>query len=302
MPTAKLRGYVRGRLGALSCYLSRAYVAGPELPDALQAFDRLAAIGKAGTIGYFNPAGQAAGEIAGINRQMVASLADGRQQGYVSLKVPPLGYQAGLVGDIARLAAEHGIGVHFDSHAIDTADATFGCIETALRHTDQVGCTLPGRWPRSLADAERAIVLKLRVRVVKGQWPDPAAPALDAGAGYLKVVDRLAGRARAVAIATHDPALARAALARLLAAETACEHEQLYGLPMRAVSALAREMGVPVRVYIPFGAAWLPYAVTQLARKPSTLWWLLRDAMAASGQHFRQISRPSAKDSNGAEV
>lgn len=287
MSTVKLRHYVRTRLGTLSRYLSRAYIAGPELQDALQAFDRFTALGKAGTIGYFNPAGQAAGQIAGINRQLIVGLAEGRQQGYISLKVPPLGYQTGLIEDIARLAATHGVGLHFDSHAIDTTDATFGCIEAALRHTDQVGCTLPGRWPRSLADAERAIALKLRVRVVKGQWADPAAPEVDANTGYLQVVDRLAGRARAVAIATHDPRLARAALMRLLAAGTPCEHEQLFGLPMRTVSALARELGVPVRVYIPFGSAWLPYALSQLARKPGTLWWLLRDAMAASGQHAK---------------
>jgi len=296
MHAANFRGYVRARLGTLSRYLSRAYIAGPELSDALQAFDRFAANGKAGTIGYFNLAGQAAGEIADIDRQVVAGLADGRQQGYVSLKVPPLGYQTGLVEDIARLAAAHGVGLHFDSHAIDTTDATFDCIEAALRHTDQVGCTLPGRWPRSLADAERAIALKLRVRVVKGQWPDPAAPTVDANTGYLQVVDRLAGRARAVAIATHDPVLARAALARLLSANTPCEQEQLFGLPMRAVSALARELGVPVRVYIPFGAAWLPYALTQLVRKPGTLWWLLRDALAASGHHLRLLAGPTAKD------
>lgn len=296
MRAADWRGYARARLGALSRYLSRAYIAGPELRDALQVFDRFAAADKAGTIGYFNPAGQDAGEIADIDRQVVAALADGRRQGYVSLKVPPLGYDAGLVADIARQAAELGVGLHFDSHAIDTTDATFACIEAALRHTDRVGCTLPGRWPRSLADAERAIALQLRVRVVKGQWADPAAPTLDAEAGYLQVVDRLAGRARAVAIATHDPALARTALARLRAAGTPCEQEQLFGLPMRAVSALAREMGVPIRVYIPFGAAWLPYAITQLARKPGTLWWLLRDALAAATQHGRQLGRAPAKE------
>lgn len=283
---AKLRSFAKARLAAVSRYLSRAYIAGPELGDALTAFDRLARNGQAGTIGYFNPARQPADEIANVDRQVLAALGMARHAGYVSIKVPPLGFDVALVEEIASLAEAVGVGIHFDSHAIETTDATFACIEAALRHTSRIGCTLPGRWPRSLRDAERAIDLKLRVRVVKGQWADPAHPEVDSGAGFLQVVDTLAGRAQAVAVATHDPVLAREALGRLLAAGTTCELEQLFGLPMRAVSAVARNMNVPVRVYIPFGAAWLPYALTQLVNNPKILWWLLKDAGAAAGQRI----------------
>ncbi|HLO65243.1 MAG TPA: proline dehydrogenase family protein [Azonexus sp.] len=281
LAVARLRSVAKMPVTALTRYLSRAYIAGPGLADALRTYDRLAEQGKVATIGYFNPTRQPASEIAEVARAVVAALAAGRQDGYVSLKVPPMGYDIGLVEDIARRAAAADVGVHFDSHAIDTTDPTFACVEAALRQTPQVSCTLPARWPRSLDDAERAIALKLRVRVVKGQWADPAHPDIDINAAYLRLVDRLAGRARAVAVATHDPALAQEALRRLRAAGTPCELEQLYGLPTRAVSAQARQMGVPVRVYIPFGAAWLPYTLRQLARKPTTLWWLSRDALAA---------------------
>jgi proline dehydrogenase len=69
-------------------------------------------------------------------------------------------------------------------------------------------------------------------------------------------------------------------LQRLRDGGTPCELELLFGLPMRAVSAVARDAGVPVRVYVPFGAAWMPYALSQLRRKPSTLWWMVKDALA----------------------
>jgi hypothetical protein len=36
----------------------------------------------------------------------------------------------------------------------------------------------------------------------------------------------------------------------------------------REVMAVARELKVPVRFYIPYGTAWLPYALCQLVRKP----------------------------------
>ena len=46
-----------------------------------------------------------------------------------------------------------------------------GCSEGAPRAGD-VGIALPGRWTRSVHDAELAEQLGLRVRVVKGQWAD----------------------------------------------------------------------------------------------------------------------------------
>jgi proline dehydrogenase len=95
--------------------------------------------------------------------------------------------------------------------------------------------------------------------------------------GYLNVIDRLAGRARFVAVATHDPKLARAALERLRQAGTPCSVELLYGLPMKPALQVAGELDVPVRVYVPFGHGWLPYSLTQARRNPRVFWWILRD-------------------------
>jgi proline dehydrogenase len=75
--------------------------------------------------------------------------------------------------------------------------------------------------------------------------------------------------------------LAREALSRLLRSGTDCELELLCGLPRRASLAVARELGVPVRLYIPFGAAWLPYALGQVARNPRMLSWVVRDTFNA---------------------
>jgi proline dehydrogenase len=54
--------------------------------------------------------------------------------------------------------------------------------------------------------------------------------------------------------------------------------ELLYGLPSRAVLKVAQDLAVPVRYYLPYGYAWLPYALRQARRDPRILWWVLRDA------------------------
>jgi len=92
------------------------------------------------------------------------------------------------------------------------------------------------------------------------------------------VIERLAGRARHVSVATHDPKLVRGAFC-VAGAGTPCELELLYGLPVGAVLPIARELGVPVRVYLPYGHAWLPYVVGRLKKEPRVALWLMRDVM-----------------------
>jgi proline dehydrogenase len=119
----------------------------------------------------------------------------------------------------------------------------------------------------------------LNVRVVKGQWPDADEAGTDPSAGFLSVIDRLAGRARHVAVATHDPKLSREALKRLRGAGTSCELELLFGLPMRPSLRAAADADVAVRVYTPYGQAWLPYQIAQASRQPRVLWWAVRDLL-----------------------
>ena len=50
---------------------------------------------------------------------------------------------------------------------------------------------------------------------------------------------------------------------------------------MRRSVKAANRLGVKVRVYIPYGDAYLSYALSQVRRNPRILWWLARDAMKA---------------------
>jgi proline dehydrogenase len=257
---------------------ARSYVAGPELRDALRLAQEFAARGvPASTLCFWDAQDDIPRHVADMYLATVRAIQGARLDSYVSVKAPSLAFDAGLVAEIAEAARAAGTCVHFDSLGAETADATFGLIERARVHQAQLGCTIPGRWRRSPRDAQTAAQMGLRVRVVKGQWPDPGA-AVDPRAGFLGVVDALAGGATPVAVATHEPVLAAAAIQKLQSAGTPCELELLYGLPSRAVLKVARELAVKVRYYLPYGHAWLPYALGQARRDPRILWWVLRDA------------------------
>jgi proline dehydrogenase len=253
-----------------------AYLAGPKLSDALDAGDRIAARGYGVVLGFWNADIAAPEDVMDENLGALVALAARGEDWYLSVKAPALGYSRELVAQIATASA--GI-LHFDSHAADTADETIALAAvTSARHA-RVGITIPGRWRRSLADAERAVELGLRVRVVKGEWPDLADAEVDMRAGFVAVVDRLAGRARHVSIATHDAELAREAARRLAAAGTPHDIELLLGLPFSSVVDVARAAELPVRVYVPYGQASLRYGVAYLRRNPRRVGWLLRDLL-----------------------
>ncbi|MFM2068654.1 MAG: hypothetical protein RLZZ584_3563 [Pseudomonadota bacterium] len=174
--------------------------------------------------------------------------------GVLSLRPAALACDADLLGELLQRAHAHGVAVQFDAQGPDSAGAAMAAARRGRDQHDQLGVTLPGRWMRSRADADLAVDLGLRVRVVKGLWADPLCPQFDERAGFLAVVARLAGRARFVSVATHDAALGRAALKRLRDAGTPCELELTYGVAQQAALQAARALAVPVRNYIPYGS------------------------------------------------
>ncbi|HEX4142913.1 MAG TPA: hypothetical protein VHY91_05125 [Pirellulales bacterium] len=256
---------------------ARAYVAGEHLSDALATLERLKSQSVAATLGYWDSAADSPRGVADRYLQALSTL-PGRGA-YLSIKLPALKFSAELASEVAQAAAAAGVGVHCDAHDIELVEQTKCLTEQMLGCGAVVGCTLPGRWQRSVDDAQWAIDRRLPVRVVKGQWADPADPTRDLSAGYLEVIDQLAGRAASVAVASHDVPVALEAIRRLEAAGTPCTWELLYGLPMRAALRLAAERNIAVRVYVPYGAAYMPYALGKLRQDPRIAWWLLRDML-----------------------
>lgn len=256
-----------------------AYLAGPGLADALAAGDRIAARGYGVAIGFWNADGDAPERVAAEDVAALEALGPRSASWYLSVKAPALGYSSELVGRILGTAAPLGAIVHFDSHGPETAERTLALALEARAAHAAVGITVPGRWRRSASDAGRAAEAGLRVRVVKGEWADPDEPGLDMREGFLAVIERVAGRAAHVSVATHDADLAREAVGRLAASGTSVDLELLLGLPFEPALEVARGAGLPVRVYVPYGHASLRYGLGYLRRNPRRLWWLVRDLL-----------------------
>lgn len=244
---------------------------------------RLQAKGLVTTAGYFQADDDLPETIVEANVALAALLA-GNAAAYISVKAPPLGFDRGAIATIAEAAAGAGLRLLFDAHAAKDAQATQDIVLGLLERHPGTGLAVPARWRRSAADIARFRDTSASIRLVKGEWADPDWPDPDVAAAYLALVSQLAGRTAPVAVATHDPALAHEALTRLRDAGTPCELEQLRGLPSRRTIAVARRLGVPVRIYVPYGPGWWPYAINQALARPYLPAWFLRDAAAGLGR------------------
>jgi proline dehydrogenase len=278
------------RLAPIRRRVGSAYRAGPGLDEALDVCRRLAAHGLAATIGYTARRGEPARSAADAYLAAFDRLSSEDLDCYVSVKLSMIGFDPALFGELAAAAAQASRRLHLDALAPETADRSWELLEAA-EEAGPVSGTLPGRWRRSPDDAARAAGLGVAVRIVKGQWQDAEAPGPDAGEGFLAVVDRLRDHAVGVGVATHDVPLLTESLRRLTATQVPCEAELFYGLPFRAPARVARELGVPIRVYVPYGDSSAPYQAGDLKGRPAATWWLAQDLLLGKNKTWRSIER-----------
>lgn len=263
----RLRYALPARLGSI--------LPAPGHEEALRLCAGLYRQGLKATLGYFQADDAPPETIVAAYRTVAARAASNAT---LSVKAPPLAF---AMEPLEAIAAT-GLPLVFDAHRPAEAERTLAAMQRLLVDYPATGVVLPARWQRSANDVARLRDTTARIRLVKGEWADPDAPEVDIAANYLCLAEALAGRAAPVAVATHDPLLAERALRVLLDGGTPCELEQLRGLPRRRTLAVAREFGVPVRIYVPFGPGWWPYAIDKtLARPYLPLWWL-RDALGLS--------------------
>lgn len=287
---------LRFSLAPLLRRAASAYVAGPRLDDALLACRALRGRGLASTVGFWNRGSDEPSQVMSTYLAAVEALSRSGLDAHLSIKAPALGFSPELVAKLLEQTRTAGVRVHFDSLSAESAERTLALIAQAAPAHDQLGITLPARWRRSLGDAAAAVELGLSVRVVKGRWPDRGAPDQDLRVGFLAVVERLAGRARQVAVATHDEPLARQALGLLRAAGTPCELELLFGLPTAPAARAADELAAPVRMYVPYGHATLPYRIPDARRDIRVLGWLSQDLLRGRSKGWRELSGQRGSD------
>ena len=263
-------------------HLAKDYVGGETVDDAISVARRLAAQNVSSTLGFWDTPDYTPRHVTDIYSNAVKRLSGSGLDSYVSVKPPALRFDSRAAVGLAEIAHSSGVRLHCDSHGPEVVELSHAMLQAMCDRVGPgcLGTTIPGRWSRALADADWAVERGFAVRVVKGQWPDPDNPRADMRAGFLNVIERLAGRARHVAVATHDMTLAAEAIECLRASGTSCELEQIFGMNPPESPRWANTNGIGLRIYIPFGRGFIPNAMRTLKRNPRMAWIIAKRFVA----------------------
>jgi proline dehydrogenase len=277
------------RLGA------RRFVPAENLDEVVEVMRRLNRAGMRGVTGLFDDHARSEADVARheaeYGRQIDRLSAEGLDVN-VALKLSHLGIHVSddvLYGSARRLldrAAGHGMRLRFDMEESALVPQTLALYRRLRAEgVDNVGIVLQSYLRRSESDLADLLRLGLNVRLVKGAYLEPAAVAYadkrDVDAAYVRMLERCLAEAEHTAIATHDPAILRAARVRISAggfAPERYEFQMLYGIALP----LQREVvdaGYPLRIAAPYGPTWFSYLMRRLAERPANLGFFLRNAV-----------------------
>ena len=231
--------------------------------------------------------------------RMLRSLREAGISGNIAVKLTQLGLDLdpqlslSLMQKIAAAAAAIQNNIEIDMEGSAYTEATLRILEQVQTEHGNAGIAIQAYLFRSHADLEKLSPLKVKVRLVKGAYREPPSIAFqrksDVDANYRQLLDRMLeqlllpdGNVPRLAIATHDPELidyACAKIRKLSLRPTQYEFQMLLGI-RRDLQQKVLSLGHHLRVYVPFGEAWVPYFMRPLSERPANLLFVLRSLLA----------------------
>jgi proline dehydrogenase len=152
-------------------------------------------------------------------------------------------------------------------------------------NANSVGTVIQSYLRRSESDIEKLLAERIRIRLCKGAYKEPAEIAFplksDVDANYVKLMKILMKSGIYHGLATHDENIieqAQAFAIREKISRDSFEFQMLYGIRRDLQRKLARD-GWRVRIYIPFGSEWYPYFMRRLGERPANVLFIARNLL-----------------------
>lgn len=286
----------RSRLGRR---VSGRFVAGTEIADAVRATQ---VVNKAGMSVSIDNLGEnvtnpdEARHSAQLYRQILDAIAANHMNANISLKLTHMGLDVdeGLAreqvsGLVAQAAAMNPPAfVRVDMEGSPYTQRTLDFVHELHRvpgNGNCVGTVIQAYLKRSEKDIEDLLAERIRIRLCKGAYKEPASIAFedkaDVDANYVKLMKVLMKSGVYHGLATHDETIIREAQAFAVKEKIdreSFEFQMLYGIRRDLQQKLVRD-GWRMRVYIPFGTEWYPYFMRRLGERPANVFFIARNML-----------------------
>ncbi|HSP35211.1 MAG TPA: proline dehydrogenase family protein [Thermoanaerobaculia bacterium] len=280
----------RSRIGRR---LSRRFVAGLELSDALDATASTNSVGMSVSIDNLGENVTNAEESkrsAKLYNELIDRIAERKLDANVSLKLTHMGLDVdekmavGIVNDLVSHAARLGSFVRVDMEGSPYTDKTLAIVrELHAKNPGHTGAVIQSYLKRSESDVEKLCADGIRIRLCKGAYKEPPEIAFhaksDVDANFVTLTKIMLKSGVYHGIATHDPRMIEATQAFAKAENIArdrFEFQMLYGVRRDLQQQLVKD-GWRMRVYIPFGTEWYPYLMRRLAERPANAIFILKN-------------------------
>lgn len=274
--------------------VTRRFVAGETLDEAVRAVQRVNEAGMLGSLDYLGEAVTNAAEAQRARDEylrILDAIEKNKLKAYASLKPTQMGQVVGQeialenIAQIAARAREVGTLIRVEMEDSAHTQETLDLFKTLHAEFPNVGTVIQSYLYRSQGDMRDLLALGANVRLVKGAYKEPPAVAFpqkkDVDANYLKLAELFLSSEQAngafLALATHDKRIidwAKQFTREQHVAPNRFEFQMLYGIR----SDLQRELaaaGYPMRVYVPYGSQWYPYFMRRLAERPANVIFLV---------------------------
>ncbi len=282
--------------GFLVGIFARNYIAGDSLEDAIRVTRGLNAEGMMGTIDILGEFVRSHEEAAFYRDQCLEILnAIAREKLDANLSLKPT--QMGLLIDrefafenirqIVRHAKELGNFVRIDMEDTSCTDATLDFYRRLREEfPGHVGTVLQSCLRRTPQDVDALAQSPINIRLCKGIYKEPRRLAWKdpdvINRSFAWSLEKLLHHKAYVGIATHDPKLVFEAM-RLVETfglqREDFEFQMLLGVDEELRKILVSS-GYRLRVYVPFGEAWLAYSRRRLKENPTIARHALKQALA----------------------
>ena len=273
--------------------MSRRFVAGTTVDDlmsATEAVNRRGMSVSVDNLGENVTNAEEAKQSAQLYHQLLDLIRERGLNANVSLKLTHMGLDVdeklacGIVSSLVEHAARLNSFVRVDMEGSPYTQKTLAFVhDLHSRYPGQVGTVIQAYLYRSEKDVEDLLAQKIRIRLCKGAYKEPASIAFqkkaDVDSNYVKLTKMLLKSGVYHGIATHDESIIQQttafAKAEKIPAE-AFEFQMLYGIRRDLQEQLVKDEW-RVRVYIPFGTEWYPYFMRRLAERPANVLFIARN-------------------------
>lgn len=286
----------RSKIGHLAMrtmfVFAKRFIAGETVEEAIPAVERLKKEGFNTTLDILGESvtrPQEARDVTNDYCKVLDILKEKDLDVNMSLKLTQLGLDIGeqfCFDNVAKILVEAGkldAFIRVDMEGSDCTTRTLNMVRRWHEIYPCCGTVLQAMLKRSQDDLDDLLSRGISIRLCKGAYKEPAdiafADKRDVDNNYIAMAEKMLRSGIYHGIATHDEKIIdhlKKFASEIGLGKDGFEFQMLLGIRPNLQQQLIKE-GYRLRLYVPYGDAWLPYTIRRMRERKENFWFVLKN-------------------------